>query len=1526
MAKVTIPDIASQFASQEALNARFQQVEDELNNKVLYRTETNGEPNEMLAELDMNTNKIINLGEPVNPNDAARLQDLQTITLDPGTIIPTQAESVTLTAGQRTVDFVSLTTTGSSFNISGPDTDDARLVLGRDFTIITDSSIQLAQSYPAGSLIQLLRNVVGGEQIADVSYSQSESVTLADSQTTVVFNLYSTEYAGFYISGTDTDSGRLAASDYSLVSNSSIELSQSYPEGTTVTLLRNSTEAGSGGVTKITAGTNVTISPETGLGDVTINASVTAAQAAVLEHLSYNPVTRLLVADRAIETTLNSLYLGEQHKMSSGSENIFFTNLTSDINFYPMWGGLKDQSITTNRDGSGFIPPSGRVYSDMFSLPLGGQPDPLTSVGYAGDNYFGINITGLGITTVAAEQVNSDIRLEYRIIIAGKQVYMQALPRAAARSSAGTVIYPGDVIEWFFDHPVDVRAGTTLFAEIHKVRISDDEDLGIFQVRQGDTVDPNTGLLRYQATVHNRIFEDKDLELISPYLKYAAMDFGLDATGATILLRDLSLGTDTTLVPHPVNTLQAIANGTNIQIKIKDGKKILVESLPVSAVSIDGSFVNSVLNQAVLQLNAIFTNTAGFTSADTHVNGFALSGNDLTLSLNDGTSYTTDVTSLGVDENNFVASGTLSGSDLILTMDDATTVTVDASSLAVDTDTTISFGSLVGNSLTLTASDSSIVTIDVTALSVDTNLYVVSGTLNGTDLDLTMSDASVITVGVGALAIDNNTTIAGGVVSGTDIVLSLSDASIITIDATSLATGSSNEVVSGSVVGTNLVLVMADASEITIDATNMINGSSGLASNSGWYISYGANANQAVGTSTNDSTVNQQLPFYFGEALERGSEFKWNFQSNGGANLILGIWDGAEAAIAYNGGSLTPSNWGTAFSYAGGFIDASNSTLTTTNSGSKYVVANGDALGIRFLTDGNLKLMDLSGSSEVEIARTTIALSVTSFNIQMHTWANGVLPNGIISNSDFLWDIKHDYANTEAGVLNGVLTHTILERTLALSPGEQYMIPLDKQGAGETFGLDYTGAATGVITAEDDLTTSFKYQTNESIIADANWAHNTAAGGYFTAGGGTIASYRVGGAGTEIGLVSLRYMTDNTLELWSETNSELIATSVVHPDGSGINLHFGVNGNTSYSDLPVISKQVIGQGSQPDANFVPVVANQTVTVNEAEVLNFQIVSSDNIVNQFVELDAPSWMSINQNSGVLSGTAPAFLGTAADTIVVNCKAGNAVGGTVDFTVTVTVAEVAATYTNTKSLSLDGSTNWLQGNPVNMTALERASNGDGNSWTISMWVKPNSATATQTLMVYGAGDDYNYGAITLKQSGGTSLVLNYGTVYDNIILVCGNALTANTWQHVVVTFNGGYTGSIPADASVYYSKFDIYVDNVLQTPIGVASNGGYSGVISGSDPSNNIFRIGRASSVHNNYFGGIINQVAIWDTDQTANLATIYNSGAAQDLSLLTVAPAHYYEIEASVTTIADIEGSAPLTGYNFVTADLVTDAP
>jgi len=1252
-----------------------------------------------------------------------------------------------------------------------------------------------------------------------------------------------------------------------------------------------------------------------------------------LDHFFYNPVTDKLEADRAIETTLNSLFLGEQHKMSSGAENIFFTNLTTDINFFPMWGGLKDQSITTNRDSTGFIPPSGRVYQDMFSLPLGGSPDPLTSIGYAGDNYFGVNIAGLGITTTAAEEIPPSVRLEYRLSVNGRRVYKQILPRAAARSTAAAHIYAGDVIEWFFDHPVEIHAGTTIYAEIRCVRIEDDFDLGIFQVRQGDTPDPNTGLYRYQAVVHNRLFEDKDLELISPYFKYKAMDFQLDASGSTVFLRDLSLGADSRLISYPINSLQAVANGTEIQVKHLGGQKVILESLPVSGASIDGSYVNSVLNQAVVELNALFTNSMSFSQVGNPVTGFALSGNDLTITLSDGSSFTQDVTSFGVDENNFVSSGALSGSDLILTMDDATTVTIDASGLAVDTDTTISFGTLVGNTLTLTASDSSTVTIDVTSLNVDENLYVVSGVINGTDLDLTMSDNSVVTVAVGSLAIDNNTTITSGTVSGTDIILNLSDASIITIDATTLATGTSTQVVSGAVVGTDLVLTMGDASTVTIDATNLVSGSTLSATNDRWYISYGSNANTEVGVSTNDSTINQQLPLYFGQELSQGEEFKWNFMSNGGSNLQIGIWDGAESPVAYNAGSADDSNWGTAFKYAGGFIAGSNTTLTNTTNGSKYVVSNADALAIRFDDSGHLTLVDVSVSPEVEIAKTANPLSVTEFNLQMHTWANGVLPNGIISTKD--WTVVHDFDGSEAGIVNGIEDHTVLKSNISIVAGEKIMFMLDEVGQGDFFGTNYTNASTGVSTAEEQLDNTFIYQTNEAIVFDtsvgvSDWNANTNAtsstGGYFYSA--SLNQYRDGGgAGTVQGMFSLRFTDAGELTLFDEDKGQKIATAKQAPaNGSSVSLYFGVRGNRAYYSIPVISKQSIAQTSQPDSNFVPTVADQTVSVEEGTVLNFQIVSSDNIVNQFAELDAPSWMYLDQSTGVLSGTAPAYAGTSADTIVVSCKAGNAIGGTIEFTVTATVTQ-AATYSNTKSLNFNGTSHFLQGNPTSVTALERASNGDGSAWTIGMWVKPNSNTGTQTLFLYGAADDYNGGAITLKQQGGTSLVLTYGSVYDNIILVAGNALTLNAWNHVLVTFDGGTTGNDPLDSALYYGRFSMVVDGVTLSPIGVASNSGYTDVISGTAGQyGGLYRIGKASNVHNNHFGGVINQVAIWDTDQTANAATIYNSGATQDLSLLGDAPDHVYEIGSSVTTITDSTGSADLTGYNLALSDIVTDSP
>ena len=126
------------------------------------------------------------------------------------------------------------------------------------------------------------------------------------------------------------------------------------------------------------------------LSEVDLNDTVafTEGNQLTLDHLIYNPITDKLEADRAIVTTLNSLYLGEQHKMSSGSENIYFTNLTSDVNFYPMWGGIKDQSVVENQTDAGLYVPTARVFGPYGVEELGGDPVLGSAIPYEGDNFF----------------------------------------------------------------------------------------------------------------------------------------------------------------------------------------------------------------------------------------------------------------------------------------------------------------------------------------------------------------------------------------------------------------------------------------------------------------------------------------------------------------------------------------------------------------------------------------------------------------------------------------------------------------------------------------------------------------------------------------------------------------------------------------------------------------------------------------------------------------------------------------------------------------------------------------------------------------------------------------------------------------------------------------------------------------------------------------------------------------------------------------------------------------------------------
>lgn len=325
---------------------------------------------------------------------------------------------------------------------------------------------------------------------------------------------------------------------------------------------------------------------------------LTPEQQGTLEHFVFNPETNKLEADRAIETTLNSFFLGDIHKISSGGENIFFTNLDSDIDYFPMWGGIKDQSITENQDASGIITPSARVYSnDLLNLEVYGPAAASGSVPYAKASAVVENQSVHGQQVIVEESIGPGDYLFFEVYSGtddtGRMAYEQLL--------TGQTLSAGDTLTWWFNHPIEGREGTPIYTSMKKAS-SEDGARTVLNVRESSVI-PGT----HYVNVYYRLFEDKDLEYISPFLYSTSMDFSADDTGTTIVLSDPSTGT--ALINYPVNTIKAIAEDVGIRIILDDGDKIYINQLNIAQTYIDGALVTQTLATAVNELNALFQNS-----------------------------------------------------------------------------------------------------------------------------------------------------------------------------------------------------------------------------------------------------------------------------------------------------------------------------------------------------------------------------------------------------------------------------------------------------------------------------------------------------------------------------------------------------------------------------------------------------------------------------------------------------------------------------------------------------------------------------------------------------------------------------------------------------------------------------------------------------------------------------------------------------------------------------------------------------
>ena len=94
------------------------------------------------------------------------------------------------------------------------------------------------------------------------------------------------------------------------------------------------------------------------------------------------------------------------------------------------------------------------------------------------------------------------------------------------------------------------------------------------------------------------------------------------------------------------------------------------------------------------------------------------------------------------------------------------------------------------------------------------------------------------------------------------------------------------------------------------------------------------------------------------------------------------------------------------------------------------------------------------------------------------------------------------------------------------------------------------------------LTNVFQYRTDEAIVGPA-YNFNTSAADYVVYLLPFHAWRRLGSNNPQ-GTISVRYYSDNSIQIWSEVENELIATSQSNGSGSPIHLFHGIAGARTY--------------------------------------------------------------------------------------------------------------------------------------------------------------------------------------------------------------------------------------------------------------------------------------------------------------------------------------------------------------------------
>jgi len=177
------------------------------------------------------------------------------------------------------------------------------------------------------------------------------------------------------------------------------------------------------------------------------------------------------------------------------------------------------------------------------------------------------------------------------------------------------------------------------------------------------------------------------------------------------------------------------------------------------------------------------------------------------------------------------------------------------------------------------------------------------------------------------------------------------------------------------------------------------------------------------------------------------------------------------------------------------------------------------------------------------------------------------------------------------------------------------------------------------------------------------------------------------------------------------------------------------------------------------------------------------------------------------------------------------------------------------------SFDNSNDYVNTN-ISTTVMDTP-----NTFSISMWIKPNSSSDWNDVLVGQSVGTTDQGMVLwlnslkptlyLEGSGGGSTVGLYSS---------GNAISSGAWNHVVITVVG--QSSRASDAT----GINIYLNGTSQT----ISTSGSNGTVGTMGVNSNMFLASKHGTT--GFFDGLMDEVSIWNRVLTqAEVTRLYNSG-------------------------------------------------